>query len=192
MRVRLSLFAVLFFLLDLSRVALAQGAVPSIATPAASLFPGATNPNVTQASINATICTSGWTTTVRPPPSYTNALKKAQQHTLGYETPNPLPKVSSASGKTTISSLAKCVADSANPACWEEDHLIPLELGGDPRSPDNLWPEPWFGPWNAHIKDALETKLKTMVCAGQIDLVAAQHAIAADWVAAYTKYVGTP
>jgi hypothetical protein len=27
-------------------------------------------------------------------------------------------------------------------ACYEEDHLIPLEIGGDPTDPRNLWPEP--------------------------------------------------
>src|ERR1700751_1081179 len=37
--------------------------------------PGATNPTVTQATIHQTICTSGWTATVRPPESYTEQLK---------------------------------------------------------------------------------------------------------------------
>jgi hypothetical protein len=60
----------------------------------------------------------------------------------------------------------------------------------DPRSPDNVWPEPWFGAWNAHDKDVLETKLKDMVCSGQLTLKDAQEAIAQDRVAAYRKYVG--
>jgi hypothetical protein len=185
-------FGVVLVVRLLSRAVNAQGPVPAIATPQASLFPGATNPNVTQANIKTTICQSGWTATIRPPTSYTNALKKAQQHTLGYETVNPLPKIASASGKTTIADLTKCVEQSANPSCWEEDHLISLELGGDPCSPDNLWPEPWFGPWNAHIKDTLETKLKTLVCAGTVSLAVAQHIIATDWIASYGTYVGTP
>jgi hypothetical protein len=29
-----------------------------------------------------------------------------------------------------------------SPSLYEEDHLIPLELGGAPRNPKNLWPEP--------------------------------------------------
>jgi hypothetical protein len=70
------------------------------------------------------------------------------------------------------------------------DHLVSLELGGDPRNPDNLWPEPWFGPWNAHVKDRLDNRLHQMVCAGEIPLREAQQAIATDWVAAYRKYVG--
>jgi hypothetical protein len=43
-------------------------------------------------------------------------------------------------------------------ACYEEDHLSPLEDGGNPTDPRNLWPEP-FNPWvggtvmGAHQKD---------------------------------------
>ncbi len=29
-----------------------------------------------------------------------------------------------------------------NPAHYQEDHLVPLELGGAPRDPRNLWPQP--------------------------------------------------
>jgi hypothetical protein len=36
------------------------------------------NPTVTQSNIQDTICKSGWTATIRPPASYTNALKKQQ------------------------------------------------------------------------------------------------------------------
>jgi hypothetical protein len=32
-------------------------------------------------------------------------------------------------------------------ACYEEDHLIPLEDGGGPTDPRNLWPEPY----NTHM-----------------------------------------
>jgi hypothetical protein len=28
-------------------------------------------------------------------------------------------------------------------ACYEKDHLIPLEAGGNPVDPRNLWPEPF-------------------------------------------------
>ena len=52
--------------------------VPDIARPIHHLFPGATNPEVTQATINTTICQSGWTATIRPPASYTTSLKKTQ------------------------------------------------------------------------------------------------------------------
>jgi hypothetical protein len=172
-------------------IAVAQDAVPAIALPDPHLFPGATNPNITPENINENICRSGWSTrSIRPPASYTTALKRVQMRSLGYTTPNPLPRVQTASGKSTKPDLKQCVDDSSNLACYEEDHLVSLELGGDPRSPSNLWPEPWFGPWNAHVKDRLENVLHRMVCAGETPLREAQQAIASDWVAAYRKYVG--
>jgi hypothetical protein len=72
--------------------------------------------------------------------------------------------------------------------CCEVDHLIPLELGGSNRL-KNLWPEPYDIEWNARVKDQLENRLHAMVCAGEIDLPAAQKAIATDWIAAYKQYV---
>jgi hypothetical protein len=168
----------------------AQNAVPAIAVPNPQLFPGATNPDITPENISENICKKGWTTKpIRPPASYTTALKRVQLKSLGDTTPNPLPPVPTNSGKSTKPDLSKCVEHSSNVACYEEDHLISLELGGDPRSPDNLWPEPWFGPWNAHVKDTLENRLHGMVCAGEIPLRDAQQAIATDWVAAYRTYV---
>jgi hypothetical protein len=69
----------------------------------------------------------------------------------------------------------------------EIDHLLPLELGGldDER---NLWVQmaPEF-----HWKDALENKLKHLVCIDKtLDLATAQKAIMVDWPSAYEKYVG--
>src|SRR3954464_2221235 len=69
--------------------------------------PGVTNLQVTAASIGTTICKSGWTATVRPSVSYTNNLKLQQL-------------------------LADPRYSNHNPADYEEDHFIPLELGGDP------------------------------------------------------------
>lgn len=71
---------------------------------------------------------------------------------------------------------------------FEVDHLISLELGGS-NSILNLWPEPYFGPNNAHQKDALENKLHLLVCQGKLTLPQAQSAIRTDWVAADLKYV---
>src|SRR5208282_1087672 len=56
-----------------------------------------------------------------------------------------------------------------SPGEYEVDHLIPLELGGS-NDIKNLWPEPYHGAWNAHIKDRLEDKLHAMVKSHQIDL----------------------
>jgi hypothetical protein len=79
-----------------------------------------------------------------------------------------------------------------NAGNYEIDHLIPLSIGGaDTR--ENLWPESHdTKPWNADVKDRLEDYLHVEVCAGHIALADAQKAIAADWTAAYGKYLGEP
>jgi len=71
-------------------------------------------------------------------------------------------------------------------ADYEEDHLIPLEVGGDPRDPRNLWPEPRGGEPNAGEKDRFENYLHAQVCSGRMMLVDAQRAIATDWVSAWS------
>jgi hypothetical protein len=127
--------------------------------------PGADNPNVTQDTIQQTICVSGYTKTIRPPTSYTEPLKKQQIAQYGYS--------------------------DTNLANYEEDHLIALEDGGSPTDPANLWPQPRnTTPWNASKKDTLEFVLHQMVCSGQITLAEARQALATDWVAAYQKFVG--
>src|SRR6266702_1736481 len=79
---------------------------------------------------------------------------------------------------------SRCLAHSANPACYEEDHLISLEDGGDPKDPKNLWPQPRHTtPWNASQKDTLENVLHQLVCSNQIPLDEARQALAKDWVA---------
>lgn len=40
--------------------------------------PGARYSKVTQATISTTVCKKGWTATIRPPASYTNAVKQGQ------------------------------------------------------------------------------------------------------------------
>lgn len=118
--------------------------------------PGATNPAVTQATIGTTICVSGWTATVRPPASYTNALKVRQIKAYGF-----------ADTKT---------------ADFEEDHLVPLELAGSPKDPRNLWPELRAAAGGrAETKDAEENDLKRKVCSGALTLAQAQQQILTDW-----------
>ena len=81
---------------------------------------------------------------------------------------------------------------SHEPGEYEVDHLISLELGGS-NSIRNLWPESFrTQPWNAHTKDRLENELHRLVCAGQLDLAAAQQEIAGNWVAAYRRRFGAP
>lgn len=78
----------------------------------------------------------------------------------------------------------------ADHAKYEVDHLISRELAGadDVR---NLWPQPYEGAWNAHMKDRLENRLHVEVCAGRLTLSEAQAAISGDWTAAYQQYFGT-
>jgi hypothetical protein len=72
---------------------------------------------------------------------------------------------------------------------YEVDYLITPGLGGDDDI-RNLWPEPYnVATWNARAKDALEERLHEMVCSRQLDLAAAQKAIATNWIAAYQEYV---
>jgi hypothetical protein len=77
---------------------------------------------------------------------------------------------------------------SHKPGEYEVDHLISLELGGS-NDIKNLWPQPYNGLWNAHMKDKLENKLHELVCAGTLSLEDAQHDISTDWVEAYQKYI---
>lgn len=79
---------------------------------------------------------------------------------------------------------------SREPREYEVDHLISLEQGGS-NSIRNLWPESYVTqPLNAHVKDRLENKLHELICSGQMPVEQAQKEIAADWTAAYAKYVG--
>jgi hypothetical protein len=120
--------------------------------------PGVADPRVTQDNILTTICVSGYTTKVRPSSAYTDALKQTQIKAYSY-------------------------ADTKL-ADYEEDHLIPLELGGHPTDPKNLWPEPLNGAYPATQKDRVENSLHTKVCAGLMALAAAQTAIAKNWESA--------
>src|SRR5262249_11262828 len=66
-------------------------------------------------TIGDPICKHGWTRTVRPPTTYTNELKVEQMEAYHR------------AGSTSD---------------YQEDHLLSLELGGEPTDPRNLWPEP--------------------------------------------------
>jgi hypothetical protein len=61
------------------------------------------------------------------------------------------------------------------------DHLVPLEVGGDPNDPRNLWIEPGASP---NPKDGVESRLHELVCEGRVPLAVAQQAIATDWTTA--------
>jgi hypothetical protein len=75
------------------------------------------------------------------------------------------------------------------PRDYEEDHLIPLELGGSPTDPRNLWPEPFessIPDGGARFKDKVENYLHLQVCNGSLTLGEAQKEITEDWYRVYT------
>src|SRR6266851_6673524 len=133
-----------------------QGGLPD---PACT--PGAIDGRVSMATAASTICTTGYTATVRPAVAVTDRIKKEQMAAYGLEG-QPL-------------------------SAYELDHLISLELGGAPADVANLWPQPWAGDPNAHQKDAVETHLKREVCRGAVSLADAQRMIATDWFAVYRE-----
>ena len=109
------------------------------------------NPDVTQATIDATICVRGWTKTVRPPFAVTNAIKLAKLRERGLT--------------------------EADKSRFELDHVIPLALGGAPDDPRNLRLEPWD---EADRKDGVEACLARAVCDGRISLSEACRRIWSD------------
>ena len=143
------------------------------ALPNPSMTPGAINPAVTQANLRETICRpGGYTRSIRPPESYTEPLKRQQVRQYGY--------------------AQQVGMDGFRLSNYEEDHLVSLELGGSPDSPQNLWPEPHHvvGGWGSYVKDHLENRLHSMVCHGQLTLAQAQHMITTNWIDAYKQVIG--
>ena len=128
--------------------------------------PGAISPAVTQANLKSTICRQGgYTSAIRPSAYVTGKEKKLNAASYGF-------------------------TGSMRDA--EFDHLVSLQLGGDPNDPRNLWVEPADpghrkGAGVNNKKDPVETKLHTAVCNGQVSLAAAQQAIVTDWTTALSR-----
>jgi hypothetical protein len=137
----------------------------SPALPDRSITPGAVDPAVTPHNIQSTVCVRGYTDKVRPDKKYTNRLKHEQIKQYRY-------------------------AD-RDPRHYELDHLIPLNIGGNPSDPKNLWPQSREGEWSAEQKNDLEFVVYKMVCLGEISLHEAQNRIAQDWIEAYRAWVPT-
>jgi len=149
-RVRFTLLDAAVAILVLGLVALSVvhfggGTAEPAVLASAAMTPGSLNPDVTEETIGQTICARGWTATVRPPTEYTNGLKAEQMPLYG---------------------------ETGSPSDYQEDHLISLELGGNPTDPANLWPEPY--PRAADV-DKIENELNDKVCSGQLTLAEAQR-----------------
>lgn len=116
--------------------------------------PGATNPDVTDATLQQTIGTPGWTATVRPPVSYTNALKIQVMAEYGL---------------------------TGDPASFELDHLVPLCAGGNPVSQMNLWAQRRTGVNSAAVKDLTECAAQHAILSGAMSLADVQAGFMQDW-----------
>ena len=126
---------------------------------APALVEPALNPEVTQETILETICSPGYTNTVRPTFWASQKLKRDMLEARG-ETWEQAP-------------------------LYQLDHIIPLCLGGSPDDESNLQLQPWD---EAKRKDRIEAVLLCHVCAGDVSLAEAQREIATDWKEAYRKY----
>jgi hypothetical protein len=131
--------------------------------PNHSLTPGAFNLNVVSSNIRTTICIPKYSKMIRPSANYTNKLKVRQIKEYGYSNTN--------------------LKD------YEEDHLLPLSLGGNPADPKNLWPQPRFGEWDAIKKDRLENWAHRAVCLGIVPLEEIQQMFVSNWIDGYKKYI---
>lgn len=132
---------------------------------------GKWGPAVTQANIQSTICTSGYTAIIRSGKgggfgAITESIKK-QVYARDRKVSDHLPARQS--------------------HCCEIDHAFPLELGGA-NVIENLWAESWDKPYGARQKDhQAENKLRKLVCAGKMTLYEARICISSDWVACGRK-----
>ncbi len=122
----------------------------------------ALNPDVKQSTIQQTICVPGYTKGVRPSTVYTNGIKKRLMMAEGLNWDDR--------------------------GLYELDHIVPLTVGGHPRSLDNLMLQQWEGPKGAKVKDQLEVRLNKKVCSRQISLTEAQSCIYKNWSACAAKY----
>lgn len=125
--------------------------------PDPACTPGAVNPMVSQANIASTICHGGYSDSIRPPKTIIDTEEKNNAQSYGY-TGN--------------------LADAAY------DYLVPIELGGDPNDPRNLWVQPPAPAGTPMKKSDVAHKLNAMVCTGKMKLTEAQEAIAHDWTTA--------
>lgn len=133
-------------------------AAPALANalPNGAQTPGALNPQVTQGTIGSTICKRAWLDTAQPSRAYLDAIKRQQLSRGPYAVPH------------------------ARLQDYEEDHRVPIALGGAPWWSINLWPQPKA---EARHKDELEKRLHHRVCAHEMSLQDAQAVFLGNWLA---------
>jgi hypothetical protein len=127
--------------------------------------PGAINPDVTVATLQQTIGTGGWTAQVRPPVTYTNAVKLIVMQEYGL---------------------------TGNPPDFELDHLVPLCCGGNPTSQQNLWAQRRAGVNGAPLKDLTEVLAQHAILNGHISLIDAQQGFMNNWYDLHVQLTSNP
>ncbi len=122
-----------------------------------TLTPGA----VVSTNVNL-VCSLGYASSIRPRGALWRTLK-AEAY-AGYHIP--------AAQRATVDGAG------VHHSFYQVDHLIPLELGGDPTSIENIWPQRIE---SAERKDRVEDKLHELVCSGQMSIGVAQQRIRENW-----------
>jgi hypothetical protein len=107
-----------------------------------SLIPGAIDPNITHKNIHSTISVKDYTKAIRHPTNYTNKLKKLQLSEYSY--------------------------DEQTRTLYEEDHLIPRSIDGNPNDPGHKSPEAHNSEWVVRKSDRFEIEFHRMVCVQKI------------------------
>lgn len=124
--------------------------------------PGSLNPDVSEKTMQETICKPGWVDTVRPDQEKTLALKEVVLERYGYR--------------------------NVNPNDFELDRVIPVVIGGSIYGIDNLFPQPHAGVagmtenTGSEAKNSVDRALNTAVCETRVPLVEAQHEVAQNWL----------
>jgi hypothetical protein len=151
-------------LIALTLASASPAVVPPPLVPDQALTPGATDPAVTQDTINTTICVRGYA---------------------------GRPGVRNVSSATKSAVFAEYHIDRKSQH-FEIDHLISLENSGS-NDIHNLWPQSYDTmPYNAHVKDKLENYIHALICKKTITLQEGQQDLSGDWRVAYDRYFGKP
>ena len=119
-------------------------------SPDTTCTPGAVDPDVTQENYLVLVCAPGYADKVRPAAQYLEDLKLRQM---------------------------KWYRLTQSPEEIEMSYVVPLELGGAPRDPRNLWPAPKTNAYKEIIPAILAT-IRRRACSAEITLAEAQIRIA--------------
>jgi len=122
---------------------------------------GVFNPEVTQETIEQTICVPGYAKAMRPSTNITLSVKQRL--------------------------LKRSGRDSADAFEYKLDYIVPVALGGHPSKAENFELQRRGGAAEKH-KIEIEAKLHCLVCSGDLTLADAQREISNGWQAAHNRY----